>query len=58
MALKKLTMATLAGILFHSTAAVWAGTEEPKVIEQPATKTTEPWEISVGGPGWLANVSG
>jgi hypothetical protein len=31
---------------------------EAKVVEQPSTKTTEPWEIKVGGPGWLANVSG
>ena len=27
---------------------------EPKVVEQPPVKTTEPWEITVGGPGWLA----
>jgi outer membrane autotransporter protein len=32
--------------------------EEPKTIEQPSVKTTEPWQISVGGPGWLAGVSG
>jgi hypothetical protein len=25
---------------------------------QPVVKKTEPWEIKVGGPGWLANVSG
>jgi hypothetical protein len=25
---------------------------------QPPVKTTEPWEITVGGPGWLANASG
>lgn len=25
---------------------------------QPLVKTTEPWEIKVGGPGWLANASG
>jgi hypothetical protein len=31
---------------------------EAKVVEQPSVKTTEPWEIKVGGPGWLANVSG
>jgi len=35
-----------------------AGKEEAKVIEQPSTKTTEPWEIKVGGPGWLVGVSG
>jgi hypothetical protein len=39
--------------------AGWAGTqEEAKVVEQPPVKTTEPWEIKVAGPGWLANVSG
>jgi hypothetical protein len=32
--------------------------EEPKTIEQPSVKTTEPWQITVGGPGWLAGVSG
>jgi hypothetical protein len=32
--------------------------EEAKVVEQPSVKTTEPWQISVGGPGWLAGVSG
>src|SRR5215467_7245837 len=31
---------------------------EAKVIEQPSAKTTEPWIITVGAPGWLANVSG
>jgi hypothetical protein len=37
----------------------WAGKQtEAKVVEQPTAKTTEPWQISVGGPGWLANVSG
>ncbi len=39
--------------------AGWAGTqEESKVVELPSTKTTEPWQITVGGPGWLAGVSG
>jgi len=27
---------------------------EGKVIEQPPAKATEPWEITVGGPAWLA----
>jgi hypothetical protein len=27
---------------------------EAKVIEQPPAKTTEPWEIKIGGPAWLA----
>jgi hypothetical protein len=31
---------------------------EGKVIEQPPAQTTEPWEIKVSAPGWLANVSG
>ena len=31
---------------------------EAKVIEQPPAKTTEPWIITVGAPGWLANTSG
>src|SRR6516165_9218299 len=31
---------------------------EGKVTEQPPAQTTEPWEIRVGAPGWLANVSG
>ncbi len=35
-----------------------AGKEEAKVVEQPSVKTTEPWQISVGGPGWLAGVTG
>jgi len=31
---------------------------EGKVIEQPPAKTTEPWIITVGAPGWLASASG
>ncbi len=31
---------------------------EAKVVEQPSAKTTEPWQITVGAPGWLANVTG
>src|ERR1700674_1360007 len=46
-------------IFFLPLTAGWAGTqEEAKVIEQPSVKTTEPWQITVGGPGWLAGVSG
>jgi hypothetical protein len=42
-------------IFFLPLIAGWAGTqEESKVVEQPPVKTTEPWEITVGGPGWLA----
>jgi len=31
---------------------------EAKVIEQPPVNTTEPWQVTVGGPGWLASASG
>jgi outer membrane autotransporter protein len=31
---------------------------EAKAIQPAAIKTTEPWVVKVGGPGWLANVSG
>src|SRR5260221_4063559 len=31
---------------------------EAKAVQAPSVKTTEPWKITVGGPGWLANVSG
>jgi hypothetical protein len=27
-------------------------------VEQPTSNTTEPWIITVDGPGWLASVSG
>jgi hypothetical protein len=46
-------------IFFLPVVAGWAGTQqEAKVVEQPSVKTTEPWQITVGGPGWLAGVSG
>jgi hypothetical protein len=46
-------------IFFLPLIAGWAGTlEEAKVLEQPSVNTTEPWHITVGGPGWLAGVSG
>jgi hypothetical protein len=45
--------------LFIIAIPAWAGTqEESKVVEQPPVKTAEPWEINVGGPGWLAGASG
>jgi len=32
---------------------------EPKLVEQPSpAKTAEPWEVTVGGPGWLAGLTG
>jgi hypothetical protein len=50
---------SLVSIFFLPPNGGWAGTqEEAKVIEQPPVKTTEPWQITVGGPGWLAGVSG
>jgi hypothetical protein len=30
---------------------------EAKQVELPPAKPAEPWEIRLGGPGWLANVS-
>ena len=44
---------------FFPLIAGWAGTlEEAKVVQQPPANATEPWQITVGGPGWLAGVSG
>ncbi len=49
----------LAAIFFLPLITGWAGTrEEAKVVEQPPARTTEPWQITVGGPIWLAGVSG
>ena len=47
-------------IFFLLTIPGWAGTQEEAkaAVEQPSVKTTEPWEITVGGPGWLAGVTG
>jgi hypothetical protein len=50
---------SLVSIFFLPLIAGWAGTQvDSKVIEQPSAKTTDPWQITVGGPGWLAGVSG
>ena len=32
--------------------------EEAKVVEQPSVKTTEPWKITIGVPGWLPAATG
>jgi outer membrane autotransporter protein len=32
--------------------------EETKMIVPPVVKATNPWQITIGGPGWLAGVSG
>ena len=54
--LVKLSVVT---IFFLPPIAGWAGTQqEAKVTEQPSVTTTEPWVITVDGPGWLAGVSG
>src|SRR6266446_2484800 len=46
-------------IFFFPLLAGLAGTQqESTAVEQPPAKTTEPWQITVGGPGWLAGVSG
>ena len=45
--------------IFFLPLVAWAGTlEEAKVVEQSSAKTPEPWQITVGGPGWLAGFSG
>jgi hypothetical protein len=51
---------SLVSIFFLSPTAGWAGTQQESktVIEQPPAKPIEPWEITVGSPGWLAGVSG
>jgi hypothetical protein len=51
---------SLLSIFFLPPNLGWAGTEQESKIamEQPPAKTAEPWEITVGGPGWLAGVSG
>src|SRR6267154_2602869 len=50
---------SLVSIFFLPPNAGWAGTQqEPIAIEQPPAETTEPWQVTVGGPGWLAGVSG
>ena len=31
---------------------------QAKMVEPPPVKTTQPWQITIGVPGWLAGVSG
>jgi len=46
-------------VLFLIGIPAWAGTQDQgKLVEQPPPKTTEPWIITVDGPGWLAAVTG
>jgi hypothetical protein len=45
-------------ICFLPLTAVAGTPEETKMVEQPSVTTTDPWQITVGGPGWLAGVSG
>jgi hypothetical protein len=50
---------SLISIFFLPPNLGWAGTQQtPIAIEQPPAKPAEPWEVTVGGPGWLAGVSG
>jgi hypothetical protein len=50
---------SVVAIFFSSLIAGRAGTPEKETVaEQPPAQTTEPWEIKVSAPGWLANVSG
>jgi len=32
--------------------------DETKMIVPPMVKTVQPWQITIGVPGWLAGVSG
>lgn len=57
--MNRLSKLAVAAVFFLSTVAAWAGSEEDsKVAEQPTSKTTPRWQITVDGPGWLASVSG
>jgi hypothetical protein len=50
---------SVVSIFFFPLMAGWAGTQqESNAVEQPPAKTIEPWQITVGAPGWLAGVSG
>jgi hypothetical protein len=51
---------SLVSIFFLSSNAGWAGTQQESktAVELPPAKPIEPWEITVGSPGWLAGVSG
>jgi hypothetical protein len=50
---------SILSFFFRPLVTGWAGTpEESKAVAQPPVETTEPWEITVGGPGWLAGVGG
>jgi hypothetical protein len=57
--MKFLVKLSVVTIFFLPPIAGWAGTqEEAKVVEQPSVTTTEPWVVTVDGPGWLAGASG
>ena len=46
-------------VLLLSIIPARAGTQqEAKAVEQPTPNPTPPWQITVGGPGWLGSVSG
>jgi hypothetical protein len=49
---------SLVPLFFFPLIAGWAGTPEAKLVEQPPAKPIEPWQVTVGVPGWLVNVSG
>jgi len=52
-----LTKLSVVPIFFVPLIAGWAGTqEEAKVVQQPPAET--PWQITVGGPVWLASMNG
>src|SRR6476659_2390208 len=51
---------SLVSIFFLSPTAGWTGTpqESKTAVVLPPAKPIEPWQITVGTPGWLAGVSG
>jgi hypothetical protein len=56
--INRLLKPAVLGVFIVSAISARAGTQRPTVVEEPPVKTTEPWEIKVAGPGWLANASG
>jgi hypothetical protein len=55
--MNRISRLAVAATLLLPAVTSWAGTEETKaVVEQ--NPATQPWQITVGGPGWLGSVSG
>ncbi|MBV9877086.1 MAG: hypothetical protein JO025_20320 [Verrucomicrobia bacterium] len=57
--MNRISKLAIAGMLLLSAVTSWAGTQDTKAaVEQPENPAIPPWQITVGGPGWLAWVSG